>query len=66
MKALRVASRVVTGLYILSLVCLLLTAAFWREMAGVAAYAFFIMAAVAGLMSLIEWRCRSDRRDDEP
>ena len=66
MKALRVAPRVVTGLYILSLVCLVLTAGFWREMAGVAAYAFFIMAAVAGLMCVVEWRWRSARRDDQP
>ena len=47
MKALRIVSRIVTGLYILSLVCLVLAAAVWREMAGVAAYAFFIMGAVA-------------------
>jgi hypothetical protein len=50
MRTVRVASRIVTGLYILSLVCLLLAAAAWREMVGVATYAFFIMATVGGLM----------------
>ena len=64
MKALRVVSRIVTGLYILSLACLVLAAAAWREMAGVATYAFFIMAAVAGLMTLVEWRYRDFGRDE--
>ena len=59
MKALRIVSRIVTGLYILSLVCLVLAAAVWREMAVVAAYAFFIMGAVGGLMCVIEWRSHS-------
>jgi len=36
-------------------------------MAGVAAYAFFIMAAVSGLMRVIEWRYRSaGDGNDEP
>jgi hypothetical protein len=64
MKALRIVSRIVTGLYILSLICLVLAAAAWREMAGVASYAFFIMAAVGGLMTVIEWRYRNSRRDE--
>jgi hypothetical protein len=63
-KALRVVSRIVTGLYILSLICLVLAAAAWREMAGVASYAFFIMAAVGGLMTVIEWCYRNSRRDE--
>jgi hypothetical protein len=29
---------------------------------GIATYAFFIMAAVGGLMSVIEWRCHSAER----
>jgi len=64
MKALRIVSRIVTGLYILSLVCLVLAAAAWREMAGVASLAFCIMAAVGGLMTVIEWRYRSAGRDE--
>ena len=63
MRALRLASRIVTGLYILSVVCLVLAAAVWREMAGVAAYAFFIMGAAAGMMSVIEWLYRNAGRD---
>jgi len=66
MRALRVASKIVTGLYILSLVCLVLAAAAWREMAGVAAYAFFIMAAVGGLMCVIEWRYPMRGRRENP
>lgn len=64
MRALRVVSKIITGLYILSFVCLLLTAYAWREMAGIATYAFLVMLAVGVLMSAIEWRCRSARRDE--
>jgi hypothetical protein len=64
MRALRVVSRIVTGLYILSFVCLLLTAYAWREMAGIASYAFIVMVAVGALMSAIEWRYRSARSDE--
>lgn len=42
MRALRVVSRVVTSLYILSFVSLVLTAGAWREMAGIATYAFLV------------------------
>ncbi len=56
MRALRVVSRVVTGLYILAFVCLVLTAGAWREMAGFATYAFLVLLAVGVLMSAIEWR----------
>jgi hypothetical protein len=66
MKALRVASRIVTGLYMLSVVCLVLAAGFWRDMAGIATYAFLIMLAIGGLMSVIEWRYRNSGRDEEP
>jgi len=62
MRALRIVSRIVTGLYILALACLVLAAAAWQEMAGIATYAFFIMAAVGGLMSVIEWCCQSAER----
>src|SRR5262245_18879410 len=55
---LRVVSRLVTGFYILSFLCLLLTAYAWREMVGIATYAFVIMCLVGALMSAIEWRCR--------
>jgi len=51
-------SRLVTGFYILSFLCLLLTAYAWREMVGIATYAFVIMCLVGALMSAIEWRCR--------
>ena len=64
MKAPRIVSRFVTGLYILALVCLVLAAAAWREMAGVAFYALLIMAAVSGLVSVIEWRHRNSGRDE--
>jgi len=64
MRALRVASRIVTGLYILSFVCLLKTAYAWQEMAGIATYAFIVMVAVGALMSAVEWRCRSAGRDE--
>jgi heme/copper-type cytochrome/quinol oxidase subunit 2 len=66
MNALLIVSRVVTGLYILSLVCLVLAAAAWREMVGVATYAFLIMLAVGVLMSVIEWRYRRSAGNDEP
>jgi len=66
MNALRIVSRVVTGLYILSLVCLVLAAAAWREMVSVATYAFLIMLAVGVLMSVIEWRYRRSVGNDEP
>ena len=64
MRALRVVSRIVTGLYIVSFVCLLLTAYAWPEMAGVATYAFLVMLAVGALMSAIEWRCRRYGKDE--
>ena len=54
----RVVSRLVTGLYVLSFLCLLLTANAWQEMVGIATYAFVIMCLVGALMSAIEWRCR--------
>ena len=57
-QSLRVFSRLVTGLYVLSFLCLLLTAYAWREMVGIATYAFVIMCLVGALMSAIEWRCR--------
>ena len=57
-QLLRVVSRVVTGLYILSFLCLLLTAYAWRGLVGIATYAFVIMCLVGALMSAIEWRCR--------
>jgi len=66
MKALRIVSRIVTGLYILSLVCLVLAAAAWQEMLSVATYAFLIMLAVGVLMSVIEWRYRRSAGNDEP
>src|SRR5215510_6692727 len=66
MNALRIVSRVVTGLYILSLVCLVLAAAAWREKVSVATYAFLIMLAVGVLMSVIEWRYRRSVGNDEP
>lgn len=56
MRALRVVSRVVTSLYILSFVSLVLTAGAWREMAGIATYAFLVLLVVGVLMSAIEWR----------
>ena len=58
MTALRVVSRIVTGLYFLSFVCLLLTTHALREMAGIASYGFLVMLAVSVLMSAIKWRCR--------
>jgi hypothetical protein len=64
MRALRVVSRIVTSLYILSFVCLLLTAYAWREMTGIATYAWLVMLAVGVLMSAIELRCRSAGRDE--
>jgi len=66
MNALLIVSRVVTGLYILSLVCLVLAAAAWQEMVSVATYAFLIMLAVGVLMSVIEWRYRRSAGNDEP
>jgi hypothetical protein len=57
-QSVRVVSRLVTGLYVLSFLSLLLTAYAWREMVGVATYAFVIMCLVGALMSAIEWRCR--------
>jgi len=58
MRGLRVVSRIVTGLYFLSFVCLLLTTHAWREMAGIASYGFLVMLAASVLMSAIKWRCR--------
>ena len=63
MRALRIISRIVTGLYMVSFVCLLLTAYAWPEMAGVATYVFLVVLAVGALMSAIEWRCRNAGRD---
>jgi hypothetical protein len=57
MRALCAVSRVVTGLYILSLVCLVLTAGAWREMDGIATY------PVDLLTSAIEWRWGSGEGD---
>ena len=59
-QPLRVVSRLVTGLYILSFLCLLLTAYAWQEMVGIATYAFVIMCLVGALMSAIEWRYRRE------
>ena len=56
-QLLRVVSRVVTGPYILSFLCLLLTAHAWRELVGIATDAFVIMCLVGALMSTIAWRC---------
>ena len=64
MRALRVVSRIVTGVYFLSFVCLLLTTHALREMAGIASYAFLVMLAVSVLMSAIKWRCRRAGRDE--
>jgi hypothetical protein len=58
MRALRVVSRIVTSLYILTFLWLLLAAYAWREMVGVATNAFLVMLAVGAGMSVIEWRCR--------
>jgi len=63
-QLLRVVSRVVTGLYILSFLCLLLTAYAWREMVGIATSAFVVMCLVGALMSAIEWRCHRYRKDE--
>ena len=63
MRVLRVISRVVTGLFILSFVSLVLTAGAWREMAGIATYAFLVLLAVGVLMSAIEWRLGSGEGD---
>jgi hypothetical protein len=63
MRVFRVVSRVVTGLYILSFVCLVLTVGAWRKMAGIATYGFLVMLAVGDLMSVIEWRWSSSGGD---
>ena len=60
----RVVSRLVTGLYVLSFLCLLLTANAWQEMVGIATYAFVIMCLVGALMSAIEWRWRRYGKDE--
>jgi hypothetical protein len=64
MKALRIVSRIVTGLYILSAVCLVLAAAAWREMLGIATYAFIMVGLVNALMVAIEWLSRRYGRDE--
>jgi len=64
-QLLRIVSRLVTGLYILSFFCLLLTAYAWREMAGIATIGFVIMVVVGALMSAIEWRCRRYGKDEQ-
>jgi hypothetical protein len=63
MRVFRVVSRVVTGLYILSFVCLVLIVGAWRKMAGIATYGFLVMLAVGDLMSVIEWRWSSSGGD---
>jgi hypothetical protein len=64
MKALRIVSRVVTTLYILSFLFLVLAAAAWRELVGVATYTFLAMMVVSVLMIAIERRGVGSRSDE--
>jgi hypothetical protein len=64
MKALRIVSRVVTTLYILSFLFLVLAAGAWRELVGVATYAFLAMMVVSVLMIAIERRGVGSRSDE--
>jgi hypothetical protein len=65
-KARRIVSRIVTDLYMLTFVCLVMAAGVWgdRGIADVATYAFLILPAVGILLSAIEWRWHSARRNE--
>ena len=57
----------VTGLYILSVVCLVLAAGAWREKAADFVTELYLVLFAAGIVvTSIRWGCRRTARRDKP